>query len=261
MDSSMQHPITDEEARRLAKGLVRLFRSPLKILGTHGVDEPLTIADAIRIGGTLLAALNVATGRDWVKEKNREFLLQLSEFVYLPDAMEEFLYKRIKDRSETAEGITEAITQVEGLMVGPSAVRKFLKMALVDVLPKPARGRPTEFNRAGDPERFLSLSAQMSGICSQFLVLREQFPSKSIKELIVFLHSDHPNGAELLGKHGSYITQTMNDFDFRILKTQNARVRRLSDAIAGKELFGWAFTYAVQRGGEFRRAKGIEPEE
>src|ERR1035438_10851000 len=113
----MQHPITDEEARRLAKGLVRLFRSPLKILGTHGVDEPVTIADAIRIGGTLLAALNVATGRDWVKEQNRNFLLQLSEFVYLPDAMEEFLYKRIKDRSETAEGITEAITQVEGLMV------------------------------------------------------------------------------------------------------------------------------------------------
>jgi hypothetical protein len=261
MDSPAQHPMTDEEARRLAKGLVRLLRSPLKLIGTRSVEEPVTIADAIRIGGTLLAALNVATGRDWVKEQNREFLLQVAELVYLPDAMEEFLYKRIKDRSETVEGITEAITQVEGLMVGPGAVRKFVKMALFDVLPKPARGRPTEFKPASDPDRFLSLSAQMSDICSQFLDLRGQFPRKSIKDLLVFLQSENPKGIELMRKHGNYITQTMNDFDFRILKTQNARVRRLSDAVAGKELFGWAFTYAVQRGGEFRRAKGIEPEE
>jgi hypothetical protein len=261
MDYPEQHPITDEEARRLAKGLVLLLRSPLKLIGTHSIEEPVTIADAIRIGGTILAALNVANGRDWVKERNREFLLQLAELSYLPDAMEEFLYKRIKDRSETAEGITEAITKVEGLMVGPGAVRKFLKMALLDVLPKPARGRPTEFKSAGDPERFLSLSAQMSGICRQFLALREQFPRKSIKELLVFLQSENPKGIELLRKHGSYITQTMNGFDFRILKTQAAKVRRLSDAVAGKELFRWAFTYAVQRGGEFRRAKGIEPEE
>jgi hypothetical protein len=63
-------------------------------------------------------------------------------------------------------------------MVGPGAVRKFLKMALFDVLPKPARGRPTEFKSAGDPERFLSFSAQMSGICGQFLDLRGQKPQK-----------------------------------------------------------------------------------
>ena len=69
----------------------------------------------------------MANRRDWVKERNREFLVQLAELSYLPDAMEEFLYKRIKDRSETAEVITEAITQVEGLMVGPGAVRKFVK--------------------------------------------------------------------------------------------------------------------------------------
>jgi hypothetical protein len=59
----------------------------------------------------------------------------------------------------------------------------------------------------------------MNGICSQFLGLRDQFPSKSIKELLVFLQSEKPKGIELLRKHGSYITQTMNGFDFRILKT------------------------------------------
>jgi hypothetical protein len=261
MNSPERQPVSDEEARRLAKGLVRLFRSPLKLIETRPIEEPVTIADTIRIGGTLLAVLNVATGRDWVKEQNREFILQVSELIYLPDAMEEFLYKRIKDRSETAEGITEAITQVEALMMGPGAIRKFLKMAIFDTLPKPARGRPTEFKPASDPDHFLSLSTQMSGICGQFLDLRHQFPRKSIKELLVFLQTENPKGIELLRKHGSYISQTMNGFDFRILKTQNARVRRLSDAVAGKELFNWSFTYAVQRGGEFRRAKGIEPEE
>jgi hypothetical protein len=136
VNSSEQHAISDEEARRLAKGLVRLFRSPLKVIETHDIEEPVTVSDAIRIGGTLLATLNVATGRDWVKEQNRQFVLQISELIYLPDEMEEFLFKRIKDRTETAEGITEAITQVEALMMGPGAVRKFLKMAISDVLPK-----------------------------------------------------------------------------------------------------------------------------
>ena len=261
MKSPEQHPITDEEARRLAKGLVRLFRSPLKVLGTHGLDEPITIADAIRLGGMLLAALNVATGDDWLMEKNREFLTKLAEYIYLPDEMEAFLFSRIKARAETAEGINEAITQVEGLMAGPGAIRRFIKGAIADVLPKAPRGRPTEFDPASDPDRFLNLSEQMSGVCNQFLGLREQFPRKSMKELIVFLQSENPKGTEFLRKHSGYITKTLSDFDFRILKTQNARVRRLSDAVAGKELFNWAFTYAVQRGGEFRRAKGIEPEE
>jgi hypothetical protein len=88
MVSPEQRAVSDEEARRLAKGLVRLFRSPLKLIGTHSIEEPVTIADAICIGGTLLAALNVATGRDWVKEQNRAFLLQLSDFVYLRGSIE-----------------------------------------------------------------------------------------------------------------------------------------------------------------------------
>jgi hypothetical protein len=219
MSSPEQHPISDEEARRLAKALVRFFQAPLRILGKHDLEQPLTIADAIRIGGVLLSGLNRANGRDWLKEQNREFLTKIAELAYLSDEMEEYLFTRIKARVETAEGITEAITQVEGLMAGPGAIRRFIKEAIADVLPKAPRGRPTEFNFAGDPERFLSLSAQMNGICSQFLGLRDQFPSKSIKELLVFLQSEKPKGIELLRKHGSYITQTMNGFDFRILKT------------------------------------------
>jgi hypothetical protein len=181
--------------------LVRFFQAPLRILGKHDLEQPLTIADAIRIGGVLLSGLNRANGRDWLKEQNREFLTKIAELAYLSDEMEEYLFTRIKARVETAEGITEAITQVEGLMAGPGAIRRFIKEAIADVLPKAPRGRPTEFNFAGDPERFLSLSAQMNGICSQFLGLRDQFPSKSIKELLVFLQSEKPKGIELLRKH------------------------------------------------------------
>lgn len=187
-------------------------------------------------------------------------MTKIAELAYMPDEMEEFLPTRIKAHLETAEGITDAITQIEWLMSGPGAFRRFIQEAIADVLPKAPRGGLTEFDPARDPDRFLNLSEQMSDICNQILGLREQFPRKSINELIMFLYSENPEGTEFLRKHRGYITRTMNDFDFRILKTQNSRVRRLSDAVAGKELFGWAFTYAVHRGGEFRRAKGIVPE-
>ena len=261
MNSPEQHPVTDEEARRLAKALVRLFRSPLKIFGTRGFDTPVTIGDAIRLGGIFIGAFNVATGDPALKEKTRIFAEKLSEFIYLPEAMEEFLYKRIKERAENEEEILETISQVEEQMAGPGAARRFLKKVMAEVMPKARQGRPTEFNPATDQDRFLGQSAQLIKVCGQFLGLREQFPRKSIKELLVFLQPEDPKGTELLRKYEDYITQTMNSLDFRILKTIESRVCRLADALAGRELFGWSFTYAIQRAGEFRRSTEADPEE
>lgn len=262
MDSLQRHPITDEEARRAAKSLVRYFRAPLKVFGNRGLEEPpLTIADTIRLGGTLLSGLNIATGRDWLKEKNREFLTNIAELIYQPEAMEEFLYIRIKERAENPDDINKAITQIEEQLSGPGAALRFIKKIIKEVLPKMRQGRPTEFDPVIDPDRFLALSTEMTADCERFLGLREKFPEKSHKELIEFLQCKAPDGTNLMRKHQSYISEVMNELEFRTLKTEKARVRRLADAIAGKELRGWAFSYSVQQAGVFRRAKGIKPEE
>lgn len=261
MDSPQQRPVTDEEARRMAKALVTLFRSPLKIFGIHGFDKPVSIADAIYAGGIFLGGFNMATGDPQLKEKTKVFTTQISELIYLPDEMEEFLFNRIKERAETAEGITEAITQVEGLMSGPGAARRFIKKAFAEVLPKARQGRPTEFNPEADRGPFLALSEKLQSVCSSFLNLREQFPRKSIKELLDFLRQEHPQETDLMRKYEAHITKSMNEFEFRILKTMGAKVRRLADAVAGKKLFGWSFVYSFQRGAESRRLKGIDPEE
>ena len=261
MKSPEDHSITDEEARRLAKGLVVLFRSPLKLMGNADLEKPITIADMIRMGGTILNGLNAAKGDGNLKEQNREFISTVCELIYLPDAMEEFLYNLIKERGETAGDITDAILQVEDQMSGRNAARRFFHKAIAEVLPKARRGRPTEFNPTTDPDRFLSLSSQLNRVCDNFLRLREQFPRKSNMELMDFLKSEDPKAADFVRKHGEFISETLSDFDFRDLKTHETRVRRLADAIAGKELFDWSFKYAVQRGGEFRRSKGIDLEE
>ena len=261
MDSPPHDPVSDEEATRLAKGFVKLFTSPLKIMGTHGVEKPVTIGDAIRMGAIFIGAFNAATGDPELKEKTRIFAEKIAENIYLPDAMEEFLFKRIKERVETREEVLEAITQIEAQMSGPGAVRRFLKTAWDEAMPKARQGRPTEFNPASDPDRFLNLSAQLIAICDQFLILREQFPRKEVKDLIEFLQTEDPKGAEFMRKRAGYVSEVLNDIDFRILKSPKAKIRRLADALAGKQLFNWSFSYAVQRAGEFRRSKGIEPEE
>lgn len=261
MDSPEQQPATDEDARRAAKELVTLFRSPLKITGTHGFDKPVTIADAISLGGAFLGALNAATGDPGLKENNKVFAAKIGELIYLPDEMEEFLFNRIKERTETAEGITDAITQVEELMSGPAAARRFMRKVFTEVLPKGRQGRPTEFNPETDREPFLALSEKLQPVCSEFLNLREHFPRKSITELLEFLRQEHPQETDLMREHEGHITKSMTELEFRILKARGAKVRRLADSIAGKELFGWSFVYSFQRGAEFRRLKGIDPEE
>jgi hypothetical protein len=243
----MQQTVSDEEARRLANGLVYLFRSPLKVLGADGFHKPVTIADVIRLGGILIASINLATGDPPLKEKTAEFAAKIAELIYLPEDMEQFLYNRIKDRVENPAEVNEAITQVEKLMSGPGAARRFIKMALNEVMPKGRQGRPTEFNPGSDPDKFVVLAARLSGLCRLFLDLRDKFPAKSNRAIMDFLESEDPKGEALLRKHEKYISQILTEFDFRILKTSETRARRLADAIAGKELFGWSFTYAVQR--------------
>lgn len=261
MTSPEQHPISDREARRLAKGLVVLFSAPLKVMQISRLDKPLTIADMIRMGGTILSGLNAATGDPKLKETNRELILKVSELIYKPDQFEEYLYHRIKEQDESAGNITDAISQVEDLMSGPGAARRFLHKAITGVLPKGPRGRPTQFDPDSDPDRLLSLSSGLTHVCGQLLNLRELFPKKTNKEIIDFLKTEDPGKAELVGKHEEFVSRTLSDFDFRILKIHKTKVRRLADAIAGRELFHWTFKYAVQRAGEIRRSKGIEPEE
>jgi hypothetical protein len=257
----MQHPVTDQEARRFAKALAQLFRSPLMVLGAEGFDKPVTIADAVRLGGTLIASINLATGDPILKEKTAAFAIKVAELVYVPEALEEFLYNRIKERIENPVEVNDAITQIEKLMSGPGAARRFIKVALNEVMPKGRQGRPTEFDPGSDPGKFLVLASRLSGLCSLFLDLRDKFPAKSNRAILDFLESEDPKGEALLRRHEKYISNTLTEFDFRILKTRETRARRLADAIAGKQLFGWSFTYAVQRAGEFRRAKESAAEE
>lgn len=261
MNPTQQQPIGDKEARRLAKGLVALFSAPLKVMGKPSIEKPLTISDMIRMGGTVLSGLNAATGDPALKESNREFILKVCELVHVPDQLEDYLYGRIKERAENASEVTNAISEVEELMSGSGAGRRFLKKAIVGLLPKVPRGRPTDFNPDSDPDRFLALSERLAPVSGQLLTLREHFPKRTNKELMVFLKAEDPRGAEFMRRHETFISQTLNDLDFRVLKNHKTRVRRLADALAGRELFHWAFKYSVQRGLELRRSADIPPEE
>jgi hypothetical protein len=253
--------VTDESARRLANALVQLFTSPLKVMGTRGAESPVTIADAIRLGGLFIAAFNVATGDPVLKEKTRVFAEKIVEFIFQPEAMEEFLFNRIKTRLESEQEILESIALVEAQLAGPGAFRRFVKKAFAEAMPKARQGRPTQFNPESDPDRFLSESARLAKTCGQFLDLKEGYPNRSTKELLAFLESDDPKGIGILRKHERQIDQTLNDLDFRILKSPKSRTTRLADSISGKELFGWSPTYAIQRGGELRRSKETASEE
>jgi hypothetical protein len=261
MDSPQQHPITDEDARRLAKEWARLMQAPIRVMGTRDFEETITTADMVRFGAMLFNGINKSTRDHLLKEKNRKHISTVINLIHEPDALETYFYNLIKERGEGAGDINEAIAQIEQINSGPGADRKFLQKAIAEALPKARQGRPSEFNPVSDPERFLALSSHLNRTCDLFLSLREQLPKKSNKELIDILEPEDPLGAEVMRKREGNISQILNDPDFCTLKTRKTRGRWLADAVAGKELFDWSFTYSVQRAGEFRRAKRIDPEE
>ena len=82
MNSPEQHPINDEEARRLAKELVRLLQTPLRVMGTRDFDEPITTADMVRFGAMLLSGVNASTRDHLLKEKNRQHIATVIDLIH-----------------------------------------------------------------------------------------------------------------------------------------------------------------------------------
>jgi hypothetical protein len=260
MPSPEQHPITDEEARRLAKGLVRLFQTPLRVIGTRDFDESITTADMVRFGGMLLGGVNASARDHLLKEKNRQHIAKVLELSHQPDALEAYIFNLIKEKGEGAGDINEAIGQVEGLLSGPGADRKFLQKAIAEAMPKARAGRPTEFDLATDPGRFLVYSSELITLLTKFAELKATLPEKSVVQILDFLDSEDSAKTEILRNHTQYISEIMGTPEFKAPKAIAIKARILSDAITGRELFGWSRLYSIQRAAEFRRLKQVEPE-
>lgn len=261
MASPDQQPISEEDARRLAHDLVQLFQAPARVFGSHCNDKPITIADIIRLGTMMAGGVNETTQDDLLKRHNQQFLGNIVRLVDSPLEMEAYLSGLILSHHENAGDIHEAIAQVNALTSGPRADFRFMKKAIEEAMPKQPPGRPTGFNVASDRQAFLDLSSDLSRACEPLLTLKEQFPKKTVKELIAFLEPQTLDGSARLRKREEFIAQAMSESHFQNLKEHKAKVRRLADAIAGSELFGWKYTYAIQRGGEFRRQASRSNEE
>lgn len=253
--------MSDEKAKEAAKSLARALLAPLPFLkkGMSSQTE-ITLADMIRTGAIILQGLNDGYRDEILREGNRALINKVLESVHSPESLEEFLYERIKKRNTTEAEIDKAVVETEELMGGPGGVRRVIKLAIADAIPKPARGRPSNFNPAIDPDRFLSASVEIEDTCKLFLDLRRSFPGKSTKDLFDFIQAESPKPIALMKKQTAYISRILRDPDFDALKGENTKARRLADAVSGRNLFHWSWTYSVQRGQEFRRAKARSEE-
>ena len=154
MISSEPHPITDEQARRIAKSITRVIQTVTGQL--PAVDEkPVTIADLIRLGCLVFSVANEGFRDDLVKVQNRELLARVFESLHTPEALEHYVYGLLLERPEAAGDVEVASAEAERLMSVPGAGRKALQKAIDEILPKARPGRPTEFIAGSDPDRFL----------------------------------------------------------------------------------------------------------
>lgn len=187
MGSPDQQPIKDEDAKRLAHDLVQLFQAPARIFGPRSNDRAITVADVIRMGIMMAGGVNESTQDELLQERNQVFLGRLCKLIDSPEEMEAYLSDMIISQSENAGDIHEAIAQVNAMISGPRADVRFVRKAIEEVMPKLPPGRPTGFKAASDRQQFLDLVSQLEPICANLLRLKEQFPGKSLKELLAFL--------------------------------------------------------------------------
>lgn len=248
--------LQEEKAREAAKSLSRTLLAPVRVLKKGlSPQKEITIADMIQMGAVFLSAINDGYRDAILKKGNRALINKVLESIHSPEPLEEFLYERIKHKPATETELDAAIAEAEEFMSRPGGVMRMLKSAIAEAVPKATRGRPSSFNPATDPDKFLFTSAELEGTCRLFLGLRHSLPGKSTKDLLDFIQSESPKTVTLLKKHAGYISRIVQDPDFEEVRGEATRARYLADAVAGHNLLRWSYKYSIQRGHEFRRAR------
>ena len=245
----------DAECNAVAREIAKLLLTPVDILGGPLGDHQFTFADVLRMAATSLGALNKQI-LDWTtQEKNQQFLEKIHTAAHDPDDLYKFLRDRLLEGTESVEELQAATAFIKPLIADRDAAVRFVRQRMDENLGKTRQGRPSRFHAGRDVEPFLALSAQLLPRCRDLLDLLERFPDKSLQELIAFVASSSSDDFRLLKLHEEIIKQVRSSASYMSGKSTNTKARRLADAIAGMELFGWNAGYSSERGSEFRRLK------
>ena len=243
------------ECNAVAREIARLLLTPVDILGGPLGDHQFTFADVLRMAATSLGALNKQI-LDWTtQEKNRQFLERIHAAAHNPDDLYEFLRDRLMEGTEPLEELHAATALIRPLIADRDAATRFLRQRIDENLGKTRQGRPSRFRSGRDAEPFLELSTRLFAPCRDLVDLQTHFPDKSLPDLIAFVAGSSPDNFRLLKLHEKTIQQVRNSPSYISGKAAKTKARRLADAIAGKEMFGWKPGYSSERGYEFRRLK------
>jgi hypothetical protein len=261
MNAAGPERISDEEARRLAREIAGILLSPVIAAKAEFPEQEYTLADLIRAGAAMLGPINQAFEHEGVKEQNREFFEALMASLRSPEVFEKFLFRKIKEGSENPPDLDAALSEVARFLGDPGRARRMIRSAMDDAFPKGPRGRPSNFNPAQDAHRFLAMSERLVPGCEQLLILQMTLPDRTTADIVEFIESGSTVSTVSMRKYADFIDEIMHEEEFRALKANSTRARRIAEAIIGKELFGWSLVYSAQKANEFRRAAKRESEE
>lgn len=224
-------------------------------------EEPVTVAGLIRCGAFQVLTLNESFRDESLKEMNREFVAKVLESLHTPGAFEDFLYELFleKGRGEATE-IENMISEIKIMLADPGAGQKMLKKIFAEVFPKARPGRPSDFRAESDPPRFLKDSSELFSACEKLLRMQAQFPAKSMNAILDFLDSEDPEHVSVVRSNVTLVAEVTKKADFKAVKTLETQAQRLADAITGKLLFGWSYSYSKQCAQQFRRFSALKSE-
>jgi hypothetical protein len=227
--------MNEADARRFARDMVELLRSPKELLKSQDGEQNFSIGDVFRIGGMLLGGVNQATREHLLKEKNQMHIGTVLRLVHDPDAMEKYFFDLIMKNGDAAGDIKEAIAQVESLISKPVSKRKLLKQAIAEAMPEGNRGRPTAFDPVAAPTEMIQLSTRLEPVCDRFLRMRRQHSKKTPDEILAFLESEDPEAIGILRKHREMLPEVFRELGAHHHKRHRTQIRRLADSSAGLE--------------------------
>jgi hypothetical protein len=240
----------EKTARSLAHDLVKHFLEPVVFSSKAAKYSPLTIAELIYVGAYFTRSM-VEFGFDPL---DREVYSMFATFPPDLPRIEEFLYRRILAGKENPDEMLKAMKGIKGLSETPGVYRRvFLGMAK-DAIPPGKRGRRRKIEEKDLPVLGARSDDLIPAVLA-FVAYRKQSTKRTTAEILEFLGADFPKQCEFLTAYQGQLDKLLQDQKFlRTAKTPRARVRMISDVIAGAE-FDLKPSYAVRRAKEARRGK------
>jgi hypothetical protein len=240
--------------KQLVEEICSALRIPVITSDGRSGMVTVTLSHILRCGAFftgLLLTIGSRSNAD-LSARDQELLTLLASNIRNPDVLSELLLSRFTEGLESPKDLQRVPARLRRFLNSGFSPRRKLIELVKEFVPEGRRGAKRKI-LDGDPARMLKRSEQLQPALASLMLAVQASKKRPLSDCIEYVAPEHPEACDYLRSQLVPLQGVLDNKRFLDqVKTSEARVRLIADAMAGAEL-GTKPSYSVLRVREARR--------